>query len=135
MPEKLWLFNNKRADFWLPNFGFKRSLLSLLNSSLKFIGLDSEMSSKSILMVMKIVHFIVILLNPMGKCVPLAQGIERCTHYHLHDNDKVATSSRGEGGGGRRFSLICMHQLCCQRYCNKLFFFSFKSQVPSCFAE
>ena len=29
--EKLWLFNHKRADFWLPNFGFKRSLLSLLN--------------------------------------------------------------------------------------------------------
>ena len=28
--EKLWLFNRKRADFWLPNFGFKRSLLSLL---------------------------------------------------------------------------------------------------------
>ena len=31
--EKLWLFNHKRADFWLPNFGFKRSLLSLLKSS------------------------------------------------------------------------------------------------------
>ena len=30
--EKLWLFNHKRADFWLPNFGFKRSLFSLLNS-------------------------------------------------------------------------------------------------------
>ena len=28
---KLWLFNHKRADFWLPTFGFKRSLLSLLN--------------------------------------------------------------------------------------------------------
>ena len=28
--EKPWLFNHKRADFWLPNFGFKRSLLSLL---------------------------------------------------------------------------------------------------------
>ena len=28
--EKLWLFNHKRADFWLPNFGFERSLLSLL---------------------------------------------------------------------------------------------------------
>ena len=28
--EKLWLFNHKRADFWLPNFGIKRSLLSLL---------------------------------------------------------------------------------------------------------
>ena len=28
--EKLWLFNHKRADFWLPNFGFKRSLISLL---------------------------------------------------------------------------------------------------------
>ena len=24
-------FNHKRADFWLPNLGFKRSLLSLLN--------------------------------------------------------------------------------------------------------
>ena len=23
-------FNHKRADFWFPNFGFKRSLLSLL---------------------------------------------------------------------------------------------------------
>ena len=31
--EKLWLFNHKRADFWLPNFGFKSSLLSLLNKS------------------------------------------------------------------------------------------------------
>ena len=29
--EKLWLFNHKRADFWFPNFGFKRSLLSFLN--------------------------------------------------------------------------------------------------------
>ena len=28
--EKLWLFNHKRAHFWLPNFGFRRSLLSLL---------------------------------------------------------------------------------------------------------
>ena len=28
--EELYLFNHKRADFWLPNFGFKRSLLSLL---------------------------------------------------------------------------------------------------------
>ena len=28
--EKLWLFNHKRADFWLPNFGFKRPLLCLL---------------------------------------------------------------------------------------------------------
>ena len=25
--ETLWLFNHNRADFWLPNFGFKRSLL------------------------------------------------------------------------------------------------------------
>ena len=25
------VFNHKRADFWLPNFGFERSLLSLLN--------------------------------------------------------------------------------------------------------
>ena len=30
--EKLWLFNHKRADLWLPNFGFKRSLLSLLKT-------------------------------------------------------------------------------------------------------
>ena len=30
--EKLWLFNHKRADFWLPNLGFKSSLLSLLKS-------------------------------------------------------------------------------------------------------
>ena len=29
--EKLWLFNDKKADFWLPNFGFKSSRLSLLN--------------------------------------------------------------------------------------------------------
>ena len=29
--EKLWLFSHKRADLWLPNFGFKRSFLSLLN--------------------------------------------------------------------------------------------------------
>ena len=32
--EKLWLFNHKRADFWPPNFGFKRSLLSLLKSKM-----------------------------------------------------------------------------------------------------
>ena len=25
-------FNHKRTNFWLPNFGFKRSLLSLLNT-------------------------------------------------------------------------------------------------------
>ena len=24
-------FNHKKADLWLPNFGFKRSFLSLLN--------------------------------------------------------------------------------------------------------
>ena len=36
--EKLWLFNHKRADFWLPNFGFKRSLLSLL----KFVSHKSK---------------------------------------------------------------------------------------------
>ena len=30
VPEKLWFFNHKRTDFWLPNFGFKRSPLSLL---------------------------------------------------------------------------------------------------------
>ena len=30
VPEKLWIFIHKRADFLLPNFGFKRSLLSLL---------------------------------------------------------------------------------------------------------
>ena len=38
--EKLWLFNHKRADFWFPNFGCKRSLLSLLkkkNSNFKFV--------------------------------------------------------------------------------------------------
>ena len=28
--EKLRLLNHRRADFWLPNFGFKRSLLTLL---------------------------------------------------------------------------------------------------------
>ena len=44
--EKLWLFNHKRADFWLPDFGFKRSLLSLL----KFKWLTEEfLSSGSIL--------------------------------------------------------------------------------------
>ena len=32
--EKLWLFNHKRADFWLPDFGFKRSLLSLFKTLL-----------------------------------------------------------------------------------------------------
>ena len=32
--EKLWLFNHKGADFCLLNFGFKRSLLSLLNWSI-----------------------------------------------------------------------------------------------------
>ena len=38
--QKLWLFNHKRADFWLPNFGFNRSLLSLLNRSFCFDGSD-----------------------------------------------------------------------------------------------
>ena len=28
-------FNQKGADFWLPNFGFKRSLLSLLKGQLQ----------------------------------------------------------------------------------------------------
>ena len=33
--EKSWLFNHKRADFWLPKFEFERSLLSFqqLNQS------------------------------------------------------------------------------------------------------
>ena len=26
-------FNHKKADFWFPNFGFKRSLLSLLKTA------------------------------------------------------------------------------------------------------
>ena len=30
---EVMLFNHKRADFWLPNFGFKRSLLSLLKKN------------------------------------------------------------------------------------------------------
>ena len=34
--EKLWLFKHKRADFWLPKFGFKRSLLSLLEEQTLF---------------------------------------------------------------------------------------------------
>ena len=46
--EKLWLFNLKRADFWLPNFGFKRSLLSLLKVSFQ--------SRKSEFRVFSIVH-------------------------------------------------------------------------------
>ena len=37
--EKLWLFKHKIADFWLPNFGFKRSLFSLLNRSFSFSGI------------------------------------------------------------------------------------------------
>ena len=32
VPEKLCLFNHKKADFWLTNFGFERSILSLLNT-------------------------------------------------------------------------------------------------------
>ena len=36
--EKLWLFNHKKADFWLPNFGFKSSLLSLLKIHQKCSG-------------------------------------------------------------------------------------------------
>ena len=32
--------NHKRADFWLPNFGFKRSLLSLL----KQLSMDKTLS-------------------------------------------------------------------------------------------
>ena len=35
--EKLWRFNYKRVDFWLPNFGFKRSLLSLLIKVVKIV--------------------------------------------------------------------------------------------------
>ena len=35
--EKLWLFNHKRADFWLPNFGLKRSFLCLLNIELQTV--------------------------------------------------------------------------------------------------
>ena len=29
--EKLWLFNHKIADFWLPNFGIKRLLSASLS--------------------------------------------------------------------------------------------------------
>ena len=40
-------FNHKRADFWLPNFGLKRSLLSFLKSQkdggcLKCLFLNNE---------------------------------------------------------------------------------------------
>ena len=56
-------------------------------------------------MIMKIIHFIVILLNPMGKCMPLAQDIETVYSLSLHENDKVSTPFRGDGGGGRRLSL------------------------------
>ena len=31
---KVWFFSHKRADFWLPNFGFKKSLFSLLKQFL-----------------------------------------------------------------------------------------------------
>ena len=41
--EKLWLFNHKRADFWFPNFGFERSLLSLLKAVFHW----AEFSSRS----------------------------------------------------------------------------------------
>ena len=34
------LFNHKRADFWLPNFGFKRSLLSLLKKFFSYIVIN-----------------------------------------------------------------------------------------------
>ena len=42
--EKLWFFNQKRADFWLPNFGFKKSLLSLLKTG----ALDRVLYNRSV---------------------------------------------------------------------------------------
>ena len=36
-------FNHKRADFWLPNFGFKRSLLSLLKVVSDWLTLVADM--------------------------------------------------------------------------------------------
>ena len=37
------LFNHKRADFWLPNFGFKRSLLRILKRNFSVAVLLSLM--------------------------------------------------------------------------------------------
>ena len=58
--EKLWLFNHKRADFWLPNFGFKRSLLSLLKLNPLFVRafILGEVKSKSISRVIKHLTFL-----------------------------------------------------------------------------
>ena len=42
--EKLWLFNHKRADFWLPNLGFKRSLFSLLKQNTFHLMYVSQIS-------------------------------------------------------------------------------------------
>ena len=47
--ENLWLFNHKRANFWLPNFGFKRSLLSLLNRLNLLPNTDSKDTDKPII--------------------------------------------------------------------------------------
>ena len=50
---------------------------------------------------------VVFLLFPMGKCMPLSQGIERYIFtLSLHENDKfVATPYCGDGGAGRRLGL------------------------------
>ena len=47
--EKLWLFSHKRADFWLPNFGFKTSFLSLLKPAqlLQKLKKAKEMNNQS----------------------------------------------------------------------------------------
>ena len=40
--EKLWLFNHKKADFWLPNFGLKTSLLSRLKENWLILGVQQS---------------------------------------------------------------------------------------------
>ena len=57
-------FNHKRADFWLPNFEFKRSLLSLLNVP----RFKVEQSLYTYIYKCKVVYF---LFGTPGICSPL----------------------------------------------------------------
>ena len=65
--------------------------------------------------------------------MPLAQVIERCTHYPCMTMIKWSLHFVEMEVVVEDLVLLPMHQLCCHRYCNKFFFFSFKFQAPSCF--
>ena len=53
----------------------------------------------------------------------------------LHKNVKTATPVYRDEGLIEDLVLLSVHRLCYRRYCNKIYFFRFKSQANSCFSK